>query len=202
MKTNKYLTALLSLLLLAATAISLASCNKDDDPKESENNNVNPENNPDTPSGQNPDSLVRYYNDLEFFQSYFVVTDSAGNFMYHSTSVSLYESDSAHLYIGVDNIDEALRYFEFAIAPDIAKQISVSHNYTYTLTDTSGNSQGTVSFVPGDGTSVAEITTDAPSLKYFNKVTFLQNSAWPYNSGGKVWHKGDVRTFSIKPATV
>ena len=72
---------------------------------------------------------MRYYNDLEFFQSYFVVTDSAGNFMYHSTGVPLYESDSAHLYIGVDDIDEALMYFEYAIAPDIAKQTSVSNNY-------------------------------------------------------------------------
>ncbi len=51
MKTNKYLTALLSLLLLAATAISLVSCNKDDDPKESDINNVNNNDNPDTPSG-------------------------------------------------------------------------------------------------------------------------------------------------------
>ncbi len=145
---------------------------------------------------------MRYYNDLEYFLSYFVATDSAGNFLYRSMGVPLYESDAAHLYIGVDNIDEALRSFEFAIAPDIAKQISVSHNYTYTLTDTSGNSQGTVSFVPGGGSSVAEITTDLPDLRFFNKVTFLQNSAWPYNSGGKVWHKGDVRTFLIKPATV
>ena len=197
MKTNKFITALLSLLLLAATAISLSSCNKDDDPKESENNNVN---NNDTPSGQNAaDSLVGYYNDLEFFQDYFIATDSLGNFLYRTMGVPLYESDTAHLYIGVDNIDEALQYFEYAIAPDIAKQTSVSNNYTYTLTDTSGNSLGTVSFVPGGGSSVAEITTNLPGLKYFNKVTFLQNSAWPYNSDEvqKKWKLGDVRTLSI-----
>ena len=187
--------ALLSLLLLAATAISLASCNKDDDPKESDNNNVNPDNH----SGQNSaDTLVRYYNDLEFFQDYFVATDSVGNFLYRSMGVPLYESDTAHLYIGVDNLDEALRYFEYAIAPDIAKQTSVSNNYIYTLTDTSGNSQGTVSFVPGSGTSVAEVTTDLPDLMYFNKVTFLQNSAWPHNSAEKVWHKGDIRIFTFE----
>jgi len=115
-----------------------------------------------------------------------------------SMGVPLYESDTAHLYIGVDDIDEALKYFEYALAPDIAKQTSVSNNYTYTLTDTSGNSQGTVSFVPGSGTSVAEITTDLAGLKYFNKVIFLQNSAWPYNSGeGKKWKLGDVRILSI-----
>ncbi len=109
----------------------------------------------------------------------------------------LYESDTAHLYIGVDNLDEALRYFGYAIAPDIAKQTSVSHNYTYTLTDTSGNTQGTVSFVPGSGSSIAEITTNLPDLKYFNKVTFLQNSAWPHNSAEKVWHKGDIRPCAV-----
>ncbi len=72
MKTNKFYTALLSILLLAATAISLASCNKDDDPKESDINNVNNNDTPENPSGQNTDSLVRYFNDLEFFQGYFV----------------------------------------------------------------------------------------------------------------------------------
>ena len=39
MKTNKFITALLSLLLLAATAISLASCNKDDDPEDNNGGN-------------------------------------------------------------------------------------------------------------------------------------------------------------------
>jgi len=173
MKTNKFITALLSLLLLAATAISLASCSKDDDSKESDNNNVNNNDTPDNPSGKNTDSLVRYYNDLEYFQSYFVQTDSEGNFVYRSMGEPLYESDTAHLYIGVDDIDEALKYFEYALAPDIAKQTSVSNNYTYTLTDTSGASLGTVSFVPGSGTSIAEVTTDLSGLKYFNKVTKL-----------------------------
>ena len=116
---------------------------------------------------------MRYYNDLEFFQDYFVATDSVGNFLYRSMGVPLYESDTAHLYIGVDNLDEALRYFEYAIAPDIAKQTSVSNNYIYTLTDTSGNSQGTVSFVPGSGTSVAEVTTDLPDLMYFKQGNIL-----------------------------
>ena len=177
---------LLGIALMAAATMNFSSC-KDDE------NGVDT---PDNPTGQ-IDTLKVVEDDLEVFQNFFVATDETGNFRYRRMGVPLYESDTAHLYIGVDNLDEAVAYFHYAIAPDIERQVSVSNNYTYTFTDTLGNSQGTVSFVPGSGTTVAEITTDLPDLKYFNKVTFLQNSAWPHNSGEKIWHKGDIRTFSI-----
>jgi len=186
MKTLKSNFWLLGIALMAAATMNFSSC-KDDE------NGVDT---PDNPTGQ-IDSLVTYYDDLEYFQDYFVRTDALGNLRYRSMGVPLYESDTAHLYIGVDNLDEAVAYFHYAIAPDIEQKVSVSNNYTYTFTDTLGNSQGTVSFVPGSGTTVAEITTDLPDLKHFNKVTFLQNSAWPHNSGEKIWHKGDIRTFSV-----
>lgn len=35
------------------------------------------------------------------------------------------------------------------------------------------------------------------NLKYIDRITFLQNSAWPYNSESLVWHKGDIRKFTI-----
>jgi hypothetical protein len=177
---------LLGIALMAAATMNFSSC-KDDE------NGVDT---PDNPTGR-IDSLVSVYNDLEYFQSYFVATDSKGNLCYYRMGVPLYESDSTHLYIGVDNLDEAAQYFHYAIAPDIEQKVSVTNNYTYTLTDTLGNSQGSVSFVPGSGAMVAEITTDLPDLKYFNTVTFLQNSAWPHNSGEKVWNRGDIRTISI-----
>jgi len=178
---------LLGITLMTVATMNFSSC-KDDE------NGVDT---PDNPTGQ-IDSLVTYYDDLEYFQNYFVRTDALGNLRYRSMGVPLYESDSAHLYIGVDNLDEALRYFNYAIAPDIEQKVSVSHNYTYTFTDTLGNIQGTVSFVPGSGTSVAEITTDLADLKHFNTVTFLQNSAWPHNSGeGNTWKLGDTRIFTI-----
>ena len=177
---------LLGITLMAAATMYFSSC-KDDE------NGVDT---PDNPTGQ-IDTLKVVEDDLEVFQNFFVATDETGNFRYRRMGVPLYESDTAHLYIGVDNLDEALRYFNYTLADDIERQVSVSNNYTYTLTDTLGNSQGTVSFVPGSGTTVAEITTDLPDLKYFNTVTFLQNSAWPHNSGEKIWHKGDIRTFSF-----
>ena len=114
---------LLGIALMAAATVNFSSC-KDDE------NGVDT---PDNPTGQ-IDSLVTYYDDLEYFQNYFVRTDALGNLRYRSMGVPLYESDSAHLYIGVDNLDEALRYFNYAIAPDIEQKVSVTNNYTYTLT--------------------------------------------------------------------
>ena len=100
---------MLSLLLLAATAISLASCSKDDAPKESDNNNGN---NNDNPENNVSGDVKVVCDDLGIFQDYFVITDSVGNFLHRSMGVPLYDNDTAHLYIGVDDIDEALLYFD------------------------------------------------------------------------------------------
>lgn len=165
-RINKILPALLSILLLAATAISFASCNKDDD---------------------KDNDKAKGNNDLAAFQSMFVEIDASGDFVGRYNGVPLYESDTAHLYFPVEDIKEALKCFESTLAPDIERQKSDTYHYTYTLTDASGNSQGTVTFAPGTGTSVAEVTTNLPGLKYFNKVTFLQKDAWPLNDGLPRW---------------
>ena len=63
-RTN--LSWLLSIVMFAAAALPLASCHKDDNPKESDN----PEENP----TEQIDNLVSYYDDLAYFQSVFVLS--------------------------------------------------------------------------------------------------------------------------------
>jgi hypothetical protein len=90
-RINKILLALLSLLLLAATAISFASCNKEDD---------------------KDNDKAKGNNDLAAFQSMFVEIDASCNFVGRYNGVPLYESDTAHLYFPVEDIKEAgLKYF-------------------------------------------------------------------------------------------
>ena len=135
---------------------------------------------------------------LKYFQDAFVVTDSLGGFVNYSLGEPLYANDTKHLYIGVEDIDEALMYFESSIAPTIQKTVSVSYNYTYTLTDKDGKGVGTVSFAPSvESGSVAEITTDIAGLKYFDRVTFLNNAAWPHNVSKGAHHKGDTIHYDL-----
>lgn len=45
---------------------------------------------------------------------------------------------------------------------------------------------------------MAEVTYSTETqLKYIERITFLQNSAWPFNSSGNQWHRGDIKTFYV-----
>lgn len=180
MKTNSFI-AIVSALLLAGAF--LTGCEKD-------------------PKGPEVEAISAY-NDLSFFQSAFVDVgplneDGVESYAIYSVGEAIYEDDATNLYIGVDNLEEALGYWNASLAPDIARTVSADNKYTYTLTDEEGKSQGSVSFTPGAAGSVAQITTSASGLKYFSKVTFILNSAWPFNAGSEARsHLGDVRFFRV-----
>ena len=181
---NRIFKTTICALALALTAQTFTACNKDDDDDKSK----------DVPET----SAAVSFDDLAYFQSAFVSTDTLGNFVSHLLGEPLYSDDTAHLYIGVETVEEALKYFESGLAPDITRTTSAANNYTYSLTAADGQPQGSVTFAPGgEGGAVAEITTDAKNLKYFNKVTFIANSAWPHNSS-----KGKYRLGDIVPMTV
>lgn len=176
---------------LFATTLSAGflACSSDDD---NDNNN----------NGQNvPESqTVTAFDDLDFFQNAFVEVDSLGRFVDRSVGVVLnnFDTDTTHLFVGVNNIQEALAYFESSLAPDIARSVSATNAYTYTLTDVDGKSQGTVSFAPSTETGyVADLTTSADGLKHFKRVTFLNNSSWPFNSDKGQYRLGDVRYMDV-----
>ena len=52
----------------------------------------------------------------------------------------------------------------------------------------------TVWFKPAtDGGKVAEVTASSDTrLLHFNRITFLLNSAWPFNNADSKWHLGDI----------
>lgn len=154
---------------------------------------------------------VTAYDDLAYFQRTFVdakVATETTDYYEAGETISvafcvgeaIYENDATNLYIGVDNLEEALAYWNACLAPDIARTTSADNNYNYTLTDMDGKSQGTVSFEAGADGNVAVITPALPNLQYFEKITFILNSAWPFNSGEARNHLGDIRRFSVPVA--
>ena len=181
----------------AAAAISMAmtlfaACGKKDDPGK------------DVPEKE----IVTAFDDLSYFQNTFVKTvvttedtdaHKAGETIYTAYLVGkpIYENDPTNLYVGVEDLDEALEYWDACLAPDVNRTFSATHNYTYTLTDAEGKSQGTVSFTPGAGGSVAQITTNLAGLEHFEKVTFILNSAWPFNTVYGQTRVGDARVMTV-----
>ena len=176
----------LFLAFMAFAALAMVGCSNDDNETEQ----------PDVPERQD----VTGFDDLEYFQEYFINVDSLGNFVSRSIGIPLpvYDTDTTHIFIGVEDIDEALTYWADCLPPidEIRPLLSGNYPYTYTLTDEQGATQGIVSFAPSTEPGfVADITTDLPGLRHFKKVTFVQDDSWPVDFTEGQYHFGDVRRF-------
>ena len=163
-----------------AIAILTNACNDKDDDNNTDDQNLIDENR-------------MLWDDLEYFQNAFVEIDSSGRLVNRNVGLPLYADDTAHIYVGVEDMEEALSYFEAALSPAITKTVSVSNSFTYEFFDRGGNTQGTVSFEPMEGNgAIAEISTDLRGLKYFNRVTFIRKSYWPNNDAAGIHKIGDI----------
>ena len=108
----------------AAAAISMAmalfaACGKKDDPDK------------DVPEKE----IVTAFDDLSYFQNAFVKTvvatettdaHEAGETIYTAYLVGkpIYENDPTNLYVGVEDLDEALEYWDACLAPSIFRTIA------------------------------------------------------------------------------
>ena len=168
-------------LLLSATISSCSDSNDDNDP---------------APEPTEDDRLITY-DDLRFFQNSIIEVDDAGNIVCQYIGEALYENEPLHLYVGVDNFEEAETMFRRWIAPDVT--LPATAPLTAQLTDNEGKAQGSVTFAEATGNgAVAEVTASADTqLKHFNKITFLLNNAWPHNAAAPIHHVGDVITHAL-----
>jgi len=179
----KHLIKYTSVILLMTLAVaSFQSCKKQEPPKTIE---------------------IKTFDDLKYFQNCIIRVDSLGNFMYRAYGEPLNANDTAHLFIGVDSLAQAERFFRQWIAPDV--EISEDHgNLICPLTDKDGNAQGTVYFRPASSNgNIAEVSaSDDTRLLYFRKVTFMHNSVWPLAAPESKWHKFDIVHNLTLPASI
>lgn len=160
------------ILLMTLVATSFQSCKKQEPPKTIE---------------------IKTFDDLKYFQSSIICVDSVGNFEYRALGKPLNADDTAHLFIGVDSLAQAERFFRQWIAPDV--EIKEDHgNLICPLTDKDGNAQGTVYFRPASSNGhIAEVSaSDDTRLLYFRQITFLHNDVWPLAAPESRWHKFDI----------
>ena len=164
-----------ALLLMVFGALAFYSCSK-----------INADDIP------NPDSRQTSFDDLDFFQHCILDTDEEGRFLHYTFGEAIYPNDPEHLYVGVDNIAQAREYFLSWFAPDVEMR-QEGDAITCSLTDEDGNAQGIVYFTPGSGSLVADVTvSNGTRIRYFNKLSFILNSAWPFNSADSKWKKFDI----------
>ena len=184
----KDMKTLLWFVALALTAnFTVTACSDDDD-----NSNNNPE------AG---DSIeVTSFDDLHFFQNAIAPVNTLGQLVGRSYGEPLDNNDTTHLYIGVETLAEAEEMFRTWMAPDIELStiVPTTNGLTCPLTDIEGKPQGTIYFKPGtESGHVAEVTaSEGTALKHFSRITFLLNSAWPYNSDQQYFYLGDIVPFA------
>ena len=170
-----------ALLFAALISVSFAACSDSNDDNSGGGEKTDPE----------EDEVT--YNDLSYFQNAIIEVDSLGNFLERTCGEVLNVNEPHHLYVGVESFDEAKQKFLLWLAPDVTIT-PAGNNLSAQLTDEEGHAQGTVYFTAASASGqVAEVTASAETqLLYFDKVTFLLNSAWPVNAAEKVYRVGDV----------
>lgn len=186
------------LVAALAAAICVTACSDSDDEK-----NGNTNGNGEEQTEQSKAGPVETFDDLSFFQNAIVQIDSLGNFVERNYGEPLYDNDTTQLYIGVDNMEEAYEIFKDWLAPDvqISTQTPTTNNVVVTLTDTKGTKQGEVYFKAGtESSQVAQVTTNA-TIKHFNSVTFIYNSAWPFNAQKGKYILGSTYPMKILTGT-
>ena len=182
---NSLKTAAVFCCALMLTAGFVACSDSNDDNK----------NNSDTEPGKEEEAIT--YDDLSYFQNSIIEIDDDGNMVCQYIGEALYENEPLHLYVGVDNFEEAEEMFRQWLAPDVT--VGTTAPLIAQLTDTLGNAQGSVTFAKGtENGSVAEVTASANAqLKYFNQITFLLNDAWPFNAAKPRHRVGDIIRASL-----
>ncbi len=180
-----------SALLLLATTMThgLTSCDNDIDDMDRTSKEAPIEEAP----VEGPHSLAfGQYDDLAVLLGTIAETDSTGQVINRYYGEPLEASDTTHLFIGVDELQEARDMFELWLAPDVITTEHADGSLTATLTDKKVRHQGTVSFKPAtEEYHVAEVTTDIPNL-HFSRITFLDNIAWPRQKNGARYCKFDI----------
>lgn len=184
---NAFYRSALALLFAITTSAIFVACSHDDD--------VNEKTNPNKEDLQN--DVIKTHDNLAAFQNTIVETNDEGQVTAHIYGEPIDSSDPEHLFIGVDNMEEAKEMFGLWFTNDVVVKADAKGGVSVLLTDKEGKPQGTIFFKPGtEENHIAEVTASPETqLKGFRCITFLNNSAWPSNQklmGAYKWQKFDI----------
>lgn len=203
MKTKKLIKANLKtaafLMFAAAMTNGLTACDSDSEMEDADRPSQ------EAPAEEPHSNAIGSYDDLAILLNTIAETDETGKVTNRHFGKPLDANDTTHLYIGVNELEEAKDMFQLWLAPDVVMTEHADGSLSALLTDALGKKQGTLRFKPAtEEGRVAEVTTDIEHL-HFSRITFLYNSAWPVNKRLQAtprYYKFDiVRDVQLKDIT-
>lgn len=176
------------LLSMTVVAMSLTSCDSDDDDV------TKPVINQHDPESDADQVAVTGYNALEWLQSCLAVVDENGEVIRRIYGKPLDESQPTVLSISVSSFADAETIFLGWVAPG-KEATKVEGGYDYHLTDADGNDQGSVSLraVEGEDGVFARMTVaEGTDLKQVSEVKFIHHELWPENAEYPIYRTGEM----------
>ncbi len=184
----------MALVAVALPMAFLSSCGDDDD----DINNGKDEN-----TGQTIKEVDIKMDGVDFVKKNWLNYDDNGNVTGTAIGKAIYEAEPTVVYVGVENMEDALAHFNSAVRPVKAEMKSVNGNWQVVLVDTLGNEQNIIHFDKvEDGTVLAKAYLDKTIgiESYISEIRYIPISLWPENALGSnsPFRAGCVYTFKGK----
>ena len=153
------------------------------------------------PESDEDQTAVTAYDALDWLQNSIVVVGENDTIARRVYGEMLDPSDTTILSVAVADYAMAETVFLNWVAPMKEQNLEkVEDGYIYSLTDASGNSQGSVEFRQADSSEgiLAKMTVDeGTALKAVSEVRFISKDAWPENAAqAKLYKKGEIYRIS------
>lgn len=142
-----------------------------------------------------PESGPAEYDGVASFHDFFVKRDSVGTFQYRLYGEPLDKTDTTHLSVGVNDLEEAVNLFCMWCMGDSEEIEAGSSDMMYVPRDLNNQPQGTIFFTAGqsnDG-SLAEVTfSQGLKIQDVSKITFVNLNSWPNKGWRSPYKPGDM----------
>ncbi len=188
----------MALVAVALPMALLSSCGDDDDDIINNNNN----NGKDENTEQTIKDEDIKMDGVDFVKKNWLKYDDNGNVTGTAIGKAIYEAEPTVVYVGVEDLKDAIAHFNTAVKPANASMKLVNKNWQAILVDTLGNEQNIIHFDKvDDGTVLAKAYLDKKIgiENYISEIRYIPTSLWPENAGSNSpFLAGCVYTFKGK----
>ena len=185
----------MALMAVALPMVFLSSCSDDDDDKKNNGNNQNTE--------QTIKEVDIKMDGVNFVKKNWLKYDDNDNVIGVAIGKAVYEAEPTVVYVGVEDLRDAIVHFNSAVKPANAVLKVVNGNWEAILVDTLGNEQNRIHFdKEDDGKGLAKVYLDKKIgiESYISEIRYIPTSLWPENALGSnsPFRAGCAYTFKGK----
>ena len=185
----------MALMAVALPMAFLSSCSDDDDDNKNNGNNQNTE--------QTIKDVDIKMDGVNFVKKNWLKYDDNDNVIGVAIGKAVYEAEPTVVYVGVEDLKDAIAHFNSAVRPVNASMQLVKGNWQAILVDTLGNELNRIHFDKvDDGKVLAKVYLDKKIgiESYISEIRYIPTSLWPENAlgGNSPFRAGCVYTFKNK----